>query len=154
CAVSPPPEPLVKRRAPVGGHTDADTRGHTPHERTPRWRVLLPSRVAEAEAPGPALGSTVPHGRGGPQAPSHPPAGPWWGPTGRYSTALPQRGVRWLHMGEAGYSDRWSGVAIGPRVFVPRAIHPGGAGPSHRLTPPAHPARTAACVHPHSDDVG
>ena len=28
------------RRAPVGGHTDADTRGHMPHERTPHWRML------------------------------------------------------------------------------------------------------------------
>src|SRR5205807_3252032 len=106
---------LVMRRAPVGGHTDADTRSHTPHERPLRWRVLPPSRVAHAEETGPAPGSTVPHGRGGPQASSHTPAAPWWCQTGRYSTAVPQRGVRWLHTGEAGYSDRWSGVAIGPR---------------------------------------
>ena len=118
---SPPPELLVMSRAPVGGHTDSDIHGHTPHERTPRWRVLPPFRVAHAAETGPAPGSTVPHGRGVPQAPSHTPAAPWWCQTGRYSTAVPQRGVRWLHTGEAGYSDRWSGVAIGPRVFVPRA---------------------------------
>jgi hypothetical protein len=33
-----PPGPLGMSRAPVGGHTDADTRGHTPHERTPPYR--------------------------------------------------------------------------------------------------------------------
>src|SRR5215510_3036081 len=118
-APPPPPKPLVMSRAPVGGHTDADTRGHMPHERTPRWRVLPPSLMAHAEEPGPAPGSRVPHGRGGPQAPSHTPEALRWCPTGRYSTAVPQRGIRWLHTGEAEYSDRWSGVAMVPYVFVP-----------------------------------
>src|SRR4029453_14813880 len=108
-------------RASVGGHTDANTLGHTPHERTPRLRVIPPSVLAHAEETGPAHGSAVPHGRGVHQAPSHTPAAPWWCQTGRYSTAVPQRGVLWLHTVEAEYSDRWSGVSIGPRVFVPRA---------------------------------
>src|SRR5262245_33888753 len=63
-------------RIPAGGHTDADTRGHTPHERTPRWHVSLPSELAQAAETGPVLGSTVPHGRGGHRAPSHTPAAP------------------------------------------------------------------------------
>ena len=117
-APPPPPEPLVMSRAPVGGHTDADTRGHTPHERTPRWLVIPPSGLAHAAETGPAPGSTVPPGRGGHQAPSHTPAAPSWCQTGRYSTAVPQRGVRWLHTGEAGYSNRWSGVAMVSQCFV------------------------------------
>ena len=61
---------------------------------------LPPSVLAHAEETGPAPGSTVPHGRGGHRAPSHTPAAPWWCQTGRYSMAVPQRGVRWLHTGE------------------------------------------------------
>ena len=64
-----PPGPLGMRRAPVGGHTDADTRGHTPHERTRRLLVIPPSVLAHAEETGPAPGSTVPHGRGGHREP-------------------------------------------------------------------------------------
>src|SRR5262245_39000446 len=112
---------LSMSRAPVGGHTDADTRGHTPHEKTPRWRLILPSGLAHAAETGPAPGSRVPHGRGGHRAPSHTPAAPAWCQTGRYSTAVPRRGVRWLHTVEAGYSDRWSGVAMVPRFLVPLA---------------------------------
>src|SRR5262249_47747677 len=63
-------------RAPVGGHTDADTLGHTLHERTPRWLVIPPSAVAHAAETGPAPGSTVPHGPGVHRAPSHTPAAP------------------------------------------------------------------------------
>src|SRR5215510_222216 len=102
----PPPGPRGLRRA-LGGHTAADTRGHTPHERTPRWRVMPPSVLAHAQETGPAPGSTVPHGRGVPRAPSHTPAAPEWCQTGRYSTAAPQRGVRWLYTGKAEYSDKW-----------------------------------------------
>ena len=130
-APPPPSEPLVMRRALVGGHTDADTRWHTPHEKTSRWCVLPPSQVAHAEETGPAPGSTGPHGRDVPQAPSHTPAAPWWYQTGRCSTAVPQRGVRWLHTGEAEYSNRWSGVAMVSPCFVPLACwgthSPGGA---------------------------
>ena len=54
---------LGMRRAPVGGHTDADTLGHTPHERTRRLLVIPPSVLAHAEETGPAPGSTVPHGQ-------------------------------------------------------------------------------------------
>ena len=43
--------PLDMSRAPVGGHTDADTRGHTPHEKTPRWRVGPPDCCAQCVTP-------------------------------------------------------------------------------------------------------
>jgi len=72
----PPPGPLSMSRALVGGRTDADTLGHTPHERTHRLRVIPPSVLAHAEETGLTHGSTVPPGRGVHRAPFHTPAAP------------------------------------------------------------------------------
>jgi hypothetical protein len=91
----------------VWRHTDADILGRMPRERTVRCLVILHLVWARAEETGPWHGATLSPVPGVRRAPSHMPAVPRWCQTGRYSAAVPQRGVLFrAHTAEAGYSDR------------------------------------------------